>query len=183
MDQDDKPSKNKAQQPPSVKKAALAAVKDEDEAADKKRKKRKREAEADRAPAQELAGVAGVGVAVKKPAVRKLGGGLTIKDLVVGCGEVPGPGSVVKVLYEGRLKNGTVFDKCDKARSPFSFRLGLKQVIPGMERGVQGMRVGGQREIYIPAKLGYGNQATGPIPANSDLIFTVELVAAKGRSR
>ena len=71
---------------------------------------------------------------------------------------------------------GEVFDKRQNKRSPLSFRLGLRQVVPGFDRGIQGMRVGGCREIRVPAAMGYGAKKAGPIPPNSDLIFTVELL-------
>ena len=83
----------------------------------------------------------------------------------------------MKVLYEGVLAaTGEVFDKRQNKRSPLSFRLGLRQVVPGFDKGVQGMRVGGCREIRVPASMGYGSKKAGPIPPDSDLIFTVELL-------
>ena len=67
----------------------------------------------------------------------------------------------------------------EKARAPFSFRLGLREVVPGMDKGIEGMKVGGQREIKIPASMGYGNKAVGPIPPNSQLTFSVEMIGVE----
>jgi len=61
-------------------------------------------------------------------------------------------------------------------RSPLSFRLGLREVVPGMDKGLMGMRVGGSREITVPASMGYGDKGAGPIPPGSDLTFHVELI-------
>ena len=81
---------------------AAAAVKAEAETP-KKRKKRKRASDKPEPTDQEIAGMAGVGVRVEKPKVRKLGGGLAVKDLVIGCGDTPSPGSLVNILYTGEF--------------------------------------------------------------------------------
>jgi len=74
--------------------------------------------------------------------VRHLGGGLTIKDTAMGTGPTPALGRVVKVLYEGLLcADGSVFDSKQNKRSPLSFRLGLREVVPGFDKGLQGMKV------------------------------------------
>ena len=155
----------------------------------KRAKKRRRKAEAKRVAAEEAegggnggggssrGGMEGMGTHVKKPKARHLGGGLSIKDTILGLGPTPTLGRTVKVLYEGVLAaTGEVFDKRQNKRSPLSFRLGLRQVVPGFDKGVQGMRVGGCREIRVPASMGYGSKRAGPIPPDSDLIFTVELL-------
>jgi peptidylprolyl isomerase/FKBP-type peptidyl-prolyl cis-trans isomerase FkpA len=105
---------------------------------------------------------------------------LKMEDEVVGTGEVATAGSKVTVDYVGMLTNGTVFDASKSHGSTgFTFTLGSGQVIKGWDMGVAGMKVGGKRKLTIPASLAYGNQSVGGglIPANSTLIFEVELRA------
>lgn len=88
-------------------------------------------------------------------------------------------GQSVTVKYIGALaSNGTIFDaSSDHQGGTFTFKVGGGEVIKGWDQGVPGMKVGGKRRILIPASLGYGNQAVGTsIPANSDLVFDVEIV-------
>ncbi|MER3479582.1 MAG: peptidylprolyl isomerase [Meiothermus sp.] len=102
---------------------------------------------------------------------------LKIEDAVVGTGAEAITGDTVEVHYIGRLADGKQFDtSCDRGQ-PFSFRLGAGQVIPGWDSGIVGMRVGGHRRLLIPANLAYGAASPSPdIPANSPLIFDVELL-------
>jgi FKBP-type peptidyl-prolyl cis-trans isomerase len=102
-----------------------------------------------------------------------------ITDTVVGSGAEATPGKTVSVNYVGMLQDGTVFDASANHGSPITFTLGSGQVIPGWEQGIAGMKVGGKRHLVIPPDLGYGAQANGPIPANSTLVFDVELVAVQ----
>lgn len=107
-------------------------------------------------------------------------GGLIIKDDVVGIGTEVKSGDTVTINYTGKLLDGTVFDSSLKpGRTPFSTKIGVGQVIQGWDQGVVGMKVGGKRTLTIPAELGYGAQATGGIPANSTLIFDLELLDVK----
>lgn len=108
-------------------------------------------------------------------------GSLQTQDLVVGTGATAASGDTVTVHYVGALTNGTRFDSSYDRNQPFSFRIGAGQVIPGFEQGVTGMRVGGKRRITIPPSLGYGGQAVGSIPANSTLIFEVDLLSIAGK--
>ncbi|MHB1769674.1 MAG: FKBP-type peptidyl-prolyl cis-trans isomerase [Minisyncoccota bacterium] len=103
---------------------------------------------------------------------------LTVTDEVVGTGAVAAPGDTVTVNYVGSLTDGTVFDaSANHGTTGFTFTLGAGQVIKGWDEGIVGMRVGGTRKLVIPASLAYGNQAVGNvIPANSTLVFTVELL-------
>jgi FKBP-type peptidyl-prolyl cis-trans isomerase len=102
------------------------------------------------------------------------------EDLVVGEGKEAKEGDTVVVHYTGTLRsNGDVFDSSHKRGEPFIFRLGAGQVIKGWDLGVAGMREGGKRKLVIPAKLAYGPRAQGSIPANSDLVFEVELLKVK----
>jgi FKBP-type peptidyl-prolyl cis-trans isomerase len=106
--------------------------------------------------------------------------GLKYTDLKVGDGEEAKSGQVVNVHYTGWLENGTKFDSSLDRKQPFSFKLGAGQVIQGWDQGVAGMKVGGRRKLIIPPGLGYGGQSVGGvIPANSTLIFEVELLGVK----
>lgn len=92
-------------------------------------------------------------------------------------------GDTLVMNYTGRLTNGTVFDSNVDPKfkhvQPFEFKLGAGQVIKGWDEGLLGMKVGEKKTLTIPPEKGYGSQAQGPIPANSTLIFDVELVAIK----
>lgn len=106
---------------------------------------------------------------------------LIITDNKVGDGREAEKGLTVTVhytgwLYENREKS-TKFDSSVDRREPFSFVLGVGQVIKGWDNGVSGMQVGGSRTIVIPSDMGYGTRGAGSvIPPNSDLIFEVELI-------
>ncbi|MDH3353785.1 MAG: FKBP-type peptidyl-prolyl cis-trans isomerase [Chromatiales bacterium] len=106
-------------------------------------------------------------------------GGLEIKDLKKGEGQVAKSGDTVSVHYTGWLLNGTKFDSSVDRDKPFEFELGAGRVIKGWEQGVAGMHVGGKRELTIPPELAYGKRAVGGglIPANSTLKFEIELLA------
>jgi peptidylprolyl isomerase len=103
---------------------------------------------------------------------------LVTKDLIVGTGAEAKAGDTVTVNYVGVLYHGgKVFDASWKRGETFSFPLGKGQVIPGWDQGVAGMRVGGRRELIIPAALGYGAQGSPPsIPPNAPLVFVVDLL-------
>jgi len=105
------------------------------------------------------------------------------QDVKVGTGAEATPGSVVSVIYTGELQDGTVFDSsAAHGNQPLVFTLGSQGLIPGFQIGVNGMKVGGERQLLIPASLAYGTQdvkdSTGKviIPANSTLLFDVQLV-------
>jgi FKBP-type peptidyl-prolyl cis-trans isomerase FkpA len=103
--------------------------------------------------------------------------GLTYVDVVVGTGEIAVAGKTATVHYTGWLENGNKFDSSVDRGQPFSFRLGVGQVIKGWDEGVQGMKVGGKRKLTIPANLGYGARgAGGGVPPLATLIFDVELL-------
>ncbi len=85
-------------------------------------------------------------------------------------------GKKVKVHYTGFLLDGTTFDSSVERGEPFEFPLGQGQVIPGWDEGIQLLKVGDQARFIIPPSIGYGAQTMGPIPANSTLIFDVELI-------
>ncbi len=108
------------------------------------------------------------------------------QDVTVGTGTEATPGSVVSVLYVGKLPDGTVFDSsAAHGNTPLSFTLGSQGLIPGFQIGVNGMKVGGERLMAVPPSLGYGStdvkDSTGKviIPANSTIIFDVKLVSVQ----
>ncbi|NEO75378.1 FKBP-type peptidyl-prolyl cis-trans isomerase [Moorena sp. SIO4G3] len=103
--------------------------------------------------------------------------GLQYIDVVEGEGASPERGQTVVVHYTGTLKDGTKFDSSRDRNSPFSFRIGIGQVIKGWDEGVGSMKVGGRRKLIIPPDLGYGARgAGGVIPPNATLNFDVELL-------
>jgi peptidylprolyl isomerase len=103
--------------------------------------------------------------------------GLKYVELKEGTGATPQTGQTVVVHYTGTLENGTKFDSSRDRNQPFSFKLGVGQVIKGWDEGLSTMKVGGRRKLTIPAELGYGARgAGGVIPPNATLIFDVELL-------
>ncbi|MEO1093788.1 MAG: FKBP-type peptidyl-prolyl cis-trans isomerase [Cyanobacteria bacterium J06638_28] len=104
--------------------------------------------------------------------------GLQYEDIVEGTGAMPQKGQRVTVHYTGTLEDGTKFDSSRDRGRPFSFNIGVGQVIKGWDEGVSSMRVGGQRKLVIPPELGYGARgAGGVIPPNATLLFDVELIS------
>ena len=102
---------------------------------------------------------------------------LIIDDVIEGEGRAVEVGDTVFVNYVGRLENGQEFDNSYNRGQAFSFTVGAGRVIEGWEEGILGMKVGGQRILVIPPEMGYGAKNIGPIPANSTLIFAIELVS------
>lgn len=113
----------------------------------------------------------------KKDGVKVLESGLQYKVLKEGTGASPKADSTVKVHYEGRLLDGTVFDSSKERGEPIEFP--VNRVIPGWTEGLQLMKTGGEYQLYIPADLAYGETGTDGIPPNSTLIFDVELLEIK----
>ncbi len=108
--------------------------------------------------------------------------GLQIRDIEKGTGEEANVGETVIVHYTGWLMDGTKFDSSVDRGTPFSFTLGERRVIPGWEKGVEGMQVGGKRELIIPPDMAYGAQgAGGVIPPNATLKFEIELLEVRGK--
>ena len=112
---------------------------------------------------------------------------LVKKDIKIGTGEEAVVGKMVEVHYTGWLydpaapdKKGAKFDSSRDRGTPFSFLLGAGRVIKGWDRGVAGMKVGGQRMLTIPAEMAYGTRGAGNvIPPNAALIFDVELLGLR----
>lgn len=120
------------------------------------------------------AGEAFLAANAKKDSVETLPSGVQYKVLVKGSGDIPTATSKVKVNYEGRLIDGTVFDSSYERKQPATF--GCNQVIKGWTEALTHMPVGSKWEIYIPQELGYGSREAGKIPPFSALVFTVELL-------
>ncbi len=105
--------------------------------------------------------------------------GLLFEDLIVGEGRMAEQGKAVSVHYDGYLTDETLFDSSYERGTPFQFTLGAGEVIRGWDEGVLGMQEGGLRLLVIPPSMAYGEVGFGPIPPNSTLIFTVELLAVE----
>jgi FKBP-type peptidyl-prolyl cis-trans isomerase len=102
--------------------------------------------------------------------------GLQYKVLEEGVGPSPTPSDVALVGYKGTLLDGKVFDENPQTAMP------VDGVVPGFSEGLQKMKKGGKYRLWIPPQLGYGEQAAGPIPANSVLVFDVELHDFKSKA-
>lgn len=114
---------------------------------------------------------------MEKSKVTTTASGLKYEDIKIGTGESPKRGQRVTVHYTGTLKDGTKFDSSRDRNQPFTFIIGVGQVIKGWDEGVATMKVGGQRKLMIPPTLGYGASGAGNvIPPNADLNFDVELL-------
>jgi FKBP-type peptidyl-prolyl cis-trans isomerase len=100
--------------------------------------------------------------------------GLQYRVLKEGTGAIPKETDKVKVNYKGTLLNGTEFDSSYKSGKPVEFQ--VNGVIPGWVEALQKMKVGSKWQLFIPSELAYGEHGSGPIPANSTLIFEVELL-------
>jgi len=118
-----------------------------------------------------------LGTTTKNPA-NKMADGLIYIDVKEGKGAAAKAGAAVEVHYTGWLPDGTKFDSSRDRGQPFTFPLGAGQVIKGWDKGVAGMKPGGIRKLIVPAGLGYGARAAGPIPPNSTLIFEVKFLTA-----
>ncbi|WP_354643407.1 FKBP-type peptidyl-prolyl cis-trans isomerase [Kitasatospora camelliae] len=122
-------------------------------------------------------------MSISKPEIDFPGGEppkeLQTRDIVVGTGAEAKAGAVVEVHYVGvTFASGEEFDASWNRNQTFRFPLGAGRVIKGWDQGVEGMKVGGRRELIIPPHLAYGNQSPSPlIPAGSTLIFVVDLIS------
>lgn len=102
--------------------------------------------------------------------------GLKVEDIKVGNGTVVTKGSKVTVHYVGTLTDGTKFDSSRDRNRPLTFEIGEGNMIEGWEIGLVGMKVGGIRKLTVPPELGYGDEYHNIIPANSILLFEIELL-------
>ena len=123
-------------------------------------------------------------MSISKPEVDFPGGeppvDLEITDIWEGDGKVAGAGDTVQVHYVGvAYSTGEEFDASWNRGEPLEFRLGVGHVIAGWDQGVQGMKVGGRRQLVIPPGLAYGNRGAGnAIAPGETLIFICDLVSA-----
>jgi len=102
---------------------------------------------------------------------------LKIEDMLVGIGKAAERGALITTHYRGWLEDGTEFDSSYKNDRAFQTVLSNKRVIQGWILGLQGMREGGKRKLWVPAELAYGERQIGEmIPANANLIFEIELL-------
>lgn len=101
---------------------------------------------------------------------------LESSDLITGTGAEAKKGDMVEVQYVLDLYATDSLVQTSWTASPFSFTLGVTPVITGWDEGVPGMRVGGRRELIIPPALGYKSEAQQGIPANSTLVFVIDLL-------
>ena len=106
---------------------------------------------------------------------------LEIEDLEAGDGEEAQAGDQVSVQYVGVLYDtGEEFDSSWSRGQPYQFQLGSASVIPGWDQGLEGMKVGGRRQLVIPPDLAYGKQGQPPdIPPNSTLVFVIDLLSVQ----
>ncbi|BDM63475.1 peptidyl-prolyl cis-trans isomerase [Shewanella sp. NFH-SH190041] len=102
---------------------------------------------------------------------------LIIEDLTVGEGKAAVKGALITVNYRGCLTDGTQFDSSYDRGRALQVVIGTGRVIKGWDQGIMGMQVGGKRKLTVPAHLAYGERQIGDkIPANSDLVFEIELL-------
>jgi peptidylprolyl isomerase len=106
---------------------------------------------------------------------------LEVKDLEEGSGAEAKSGDKVTVQYVGvDYKTGKEFDSSWSRNEPFPFKLGAGEVIPGWDQGIEGMKVGGRRELVIPPELAYGETGYPPsIAPNETLVFVIDLLAVE----
>lgn len=104
---------------------------------------------------------------------------LVIDDVRIGTGATVKQRDTVTVNYIGTTQNGVEFDNSYKRGQPFTFTIGEGKVIAGWEKGLIGMKVGGQRILVIPPRDAYGDRQVGPIPPSSPLVFAIELISIK----
>jgi peptidylprolyl isomerase len=136
-----------------------------------------------RAPSAPAARVRNAAMPLERPQIDKPEGDipfeLGIEDIVVGEGDEATRGSKVSVHYAGvAFSSGEEFDASWNRGRPFEFKLGAGQVIPGWDAGVEGMRVGGRRQLTIPSAMAYGARgAGGVIKPHEPLVFVVDLLS------
>jgi hypothetical protein len=105
---------------------------------------------------------------------------LTAQDLTMGTGERSvKAGDSVSIHYIGSFTTGQKFESSYERRQPYTFEVGKGSVMPGVEQGIIGMKIGGKRKLTIPANLAYGEKGNGPVGPNTPIIFEIELLDIK----
>lgn len=110
-------------------------------------------------------------------AIQETPSGLQYKVLKPGTGPRPTDSDIALITYEGKLTNGTTFDKSQQPTP-----MPIAQVVPGFSEALKLMQRGGKYRLWIKPSLGYGDKAAGPIPANSVLVFDVDLLDFKSEA-
>lgn len=113
---------------------------------------------------------------------RMIEGGIVVQDIIHGNGAAVRTGRKVSIHYTGTFpETDKVFDKNNSKGNPLTFRTGTREVIKGLDQGLVGMKVGGERVITVPPKLGYGKKGSGNIPGGATLCFAVKLLSVGGK--
>lgn len=105
--------------------------------------------------------------------------GLKYYDLVVGDSAEPETGEALTMHFSAWLEDGTIIGDSYSQGQPMNFVLGNDEVLPGWDEGASTMQVGGKRQLLIPPELAFGDQSSGPIPANATLILELELLSVQ----
>jgi len=109
---------------------------------------------------------------------RMIKGGILVQDIIHGTGAAVRSGKKIQINYTGTFPDtDKVFDKNNSKGHPLTFRIGTGEVIKGLDRGLAGMKVGGERVITVPSKLAYGEKGSSKVPANANLCFAVKLLS------
>jgi FKBP-type peptidyl-prolyl cis-trans isomerase len=130
-----------------------------------------------------VTGCAGEKTGSKKTASSRPRDQVEMEEIEVGSGPKPKEGDTVLVHYTGRLKNGEMFDSSYRKGEAFEVKLGAKQVIDGWEEALPEMQVGGKYKVTVPPAKGYGADKKPGIPANSTLIFEMELIRIEPKDK
>jgi FKBP-type peptidyl-prolyl cis-trans isomerase len=105
---------------------------------------------------------------------------IDLVDIKKGTGDkVVKPGSTVVIQYIATLTNGRVIDDSHQTKKPYQFRVGAEETLSCIDKGVQGMKVGGVRKIIAPPATAYAGKLNTNVPYNSEIFFTIELVSIK----
>ncbi len=115
-----------------------------------------------------------------EPGLITTASGLKYKDLVIGTGSAAKAGDTLVVNYTAWLEDGTQIHSNQQDGKPYEFLLGKRKVLPGLDEGAMGMRVGGKRKLIVPPALAYGDTgASQIIPPNATIIYELELLAIR----